>query len=240
MFKIPEDKKNTSDSWVIVNDCEVYLYYDEPILFSGTNKLGERIIGSYVDSDYEAKFSRHYYTIVTEAIFQSFLCGGISYLSLLTQAKSFFVVDTSFDDESPNVHSVDISIVPSQELPLPNSFYIFNAIPAEKDELETIAPNETYLFDSSSVLERSIILEPIDWKYSSIANCMENVTPFALTNQHPVGFKAFALSGPHLVYSSLDETTQVPVQMKSSKGVSMKTQAETSENYYSYAGCANG
>lgn len=122
MFHIDINRKIYSDFPVIVSNYKELLFDDEPILFSGTNKLGNCVIGSLVDEDYENNFHRYFHVIVDTSTYYSFINQKISYRDILNQAGSIYVIDKFYNDSIKDVFILNFNEIPVDYLPLENTF----------------------------------------------------------------------------------------------------------------------
>ena len=121
MFDINNNKKIDSDSHLIAENY-LDLHFDiEPILFTGTNIFGNRILGSSVDEDEEKQIQRFFHTQITSEQYIRFVNRRISYLELLEDAKTIFVVDKVFDNSDTTSYLINISDIPSDYLPSEDS-----------------------------------------------------------------------------------------------------------------------
>ena len=66
-------------------EVEQLLHFDEfPILYIGTNKYGNKIIGSHLEEDDESKTILTLHTLLTNKEFYQFMTGRISYLEIFS------------------------------------------------------------------------------------------------------------------------------------------------------------
>jgi hypothetical protein len=70
-----------ADAALIDRGYEDLLLYDFPVLFTGMNRLNERVVGSLVEN--VKSFESYLHSIVDEKLFIGFLRREISYLELL-------------------------------------------------------------------------------------------------------------------------------------------------------------
>lgn len=119
---IPIGKKIKSDFHLIKNNYKILHFDEEPILFSGTNEFGNRILASSVDEDYDAKKQRYFYSIISPKDYGEFLHKKISYLDVLRKMQSLYVVDESFDASERENSIIDFDDIPREYLPAADSF----------------------------------------------------------------------------------------------------------------------
>ncbi|MBF0345636.1 MAG: hypothetical protein HQL06_15590 [Nitrospirae bacterium] len=122
MFNIDKNRRFESDLALIENNYQTLLYDDEPILYTGTNKYGNRILGSSVEEDYESKIERYFHTIIDSKTYNDFLRKEISYLSIMQKGKSIFVIDKSFDSNTIQIYLINIDEIPVDYLPSVDSY----------------------------------------------------------------------------------------------------------------------
>mgnify|MGYP003645245703 CR=1 FL=1 len=106
-----------------IEDNYKVLHFDEfPILYIGTNKFGNKIIGSHLeeDDDNQQIFTLH--TILTNNEYYEFINGKKSYLNILKESNSICVVIKSFNFKIKNAYDVSFSDLPIEYLPLESSF----------------------------------------------------------------------------------------------------------------------
>lgn len=106
----------------IVDNYKV-LHFDEfPILYIGTNRLGNKIIGSHLDEDDKNKTILTLHTILSNKEFHQFMNGKISYLNILKKSNSICIVEKDFSFNIKNAFDIDFDSIPPDYLPLENSF----------------------------------------------------------------------------------------------------------------------
>ena len=111
-----------SDLIDIVGNYKV-LHFDEfPILFIGTNKFGNKIIGSHLEEDDDNKKIYTLHTILTNKEYFQFINEKKSYLNILRESDSICVVVKSFNFKINNAYDVSFADLPNEYLPLEESF----------------------------------------------------------------------------------------------------------------------
>ena len=108
MFNIDKNKKVDIDLPIIEDNFHVLHYDEEPILYTGTNKYGNRILGSSVEESDDSKLSRFFHVIVDSQTYFDFIKQKISYLTVLQNSRSFFVIDKAFDESHQDIYLLDI------------------------------------------------------------------------------------------------------------------------------------
>ena len=122
MFKINNQDKVASSLPVITENYRI-LHFDEfPILFSGTNKYGNKLIGSFSYENYDDDSFRYFVVIVSDKQYSDFFKKRISYLSLLNDCQEIFVVDKDINDKIISTYHMAMENIPKEYLPLENSF----------------------------------------------------------------------------------------------------------------------
>lgn len=128
MFDIHLNHKITSDLPVITDNYEI-LHYDEyPILFTGTNKYGNKLLGSFSYEDDENDIARYFVVILDNKQFSDFYNQKISYKSLISDSKEIFIVDKDINDKVINRFLVPLDSIPVDYLPSESSFIPDNKI----------------------------------------------------------------------------------------------------------------
>ena len=122
MFEINSQYKVDSSLPIIRENYQV-LHFDEfPILFSGTNKFANKLIGSLAYEDYENDSFRYFIIIVDDKQYSKFFNGGVSYLNLIKECEELFIVDKDINDNVLSSYHIPLTVLPSEYLPLQNSF----------------------------------------------------------------------------------------------------------------------
>ncbi|MBF0591334.1 MAG: hypothetical protein HQL02_04525 [Nitrospirae bacterium] len=122
MFDIDNSRRFDSDLPLIEHNYQTLLFDNEPILYTGTNKHGNRILGSSVDECYKKKVERYFHTIIDPKTYNDFLRRKITYLSIMQKAKDIFVIDQSFDGDTIQTYIINIDDIPKDYLPSEKSF----------------------------------------------------------------------------------------------------------------------
>lgn len=95
---------------------------DNDILYTGSNKYGNRILGSIVLEDDESNFLRYIHVILTDDEYYQFLNKKRTLLGILEDIESFFVVDFGYDGSEINHSLVTLNEIPQKFRPLSNSY----------------------------------------------------------------------------------------------------------------------
>lgn len=128
MFDISLNHKITSDLPVITDNYEI-LHYDEyPILFTGTNKYGNKLLGSFSYEDDENNLFRYFVIILDDKQFSDFYSQKKSYRDLILDSKEIFIVDKDINDKIVDRFLIPLDSIPADYLPLESSFIPENKI----------------------------------------------------------------------------------------------------------------
>ena len=123
MFDIKNKQIYTNGLYDIVeNFCSLINDGNNELLYSGTNKFGSKILGSILFEDDENLFLRYIHTLITDEIFYKFINKEISLKNIIINCNSIFIVDKSYNNEIINTALVPIEKIPTDFLPLENSF----------------------------------------------------------------------------------------------------------------------
>lgn len=123
MFEIKEHKTIVKDLQNI-EDNFFSMLKDGPvdILYTGTNKYGNRLLGSIVFEDDDNNYLRYFHCLVSDTDFNLFTKQKISLRDVLMQAGSFFVIDRKYNGDTIDVNLISYNEVPDDFLPLATSF----------------------------------------------------------------------------------------------------------------------
>ncbi|MDT3401501.1 hypothetical protein [Mucilaginibacter terrae] len=122
MFEISTHFQVNSLLPVITSNYNVLHFDEHPILFSGTNKYNNKIIGSLAYEDYDEDYFRYFIIIIDDKQYYNFFNRKISYLDLIKENQDLFVVDKDINGHILTTFYVTLDIVPADFLPLENSF----------------------------------------------------------------------------------------------------------------------
>jgi hypothetical protein len=120
MFDISSQYRISTTLPVIIDNYRL-LHFDEyPILFSGTNKYGNKLLCSL--SFEEDDLFRYFTIILDDKQYSDFINKRKSYLELIQMNQEVFVVDKDINNNEIATYQVPLDEVPSDYLPLVNSF----------------------------------------------------------------------------------------------------------------------
>ena len=111
-----------SDLIEIVENYSILHYDDFPILYIGTNKFGNKIIGSHLEEYDESQTILTLHTILSNKEFHQFINGKVSYLNILKNSNSISIVEKDYSFKTKKAYNIDFNSIPTDYLPLENSF----------------------------------------------------------------------------------------------------------------------
>lgn len=116
-------KQILKNDQVEITDNYSVLHFDEfPILYIGTNKFGNKIIGSHLEEDDETKTIFTLHTILTNKEYHQFMNRKISYLEILKQTSALSLVQKDFKFNIQKAFDFDFESIPTEYLPTSESF----------------------------------------------------------------------------------------------------------------------
>ncbi|HLY68262.1 MAG TPA: hypothetical protein VKR53_00955 [Puia sp.] len=107
---------------IVANSLSLLNDGSNDILYTGTNKFGNRLLGTIVLENRQEQYLRYFHILITEEVFLSFLNRKKTLRAILEESESFFVVDKNFNDEISDYNIVSINDIPEQFIPLQNSY----------------------------------------------------------------------------------------------------------------------
>jgi hypothetical protein len=122
MFSIPARKRIDTDLPIIVDNFRPFLMDESPVLFSGTNRFGNTILGSSVDEDYTKGIERYFHAIVEIEEYFCFLKRKVTYLDLLKRARPLFVIDKAVNDNRYTVYELSLDDIPAAFTPAEDTY----------------------------------------------------------------------------------------------------------------------
>ncbi len=118
MFEVNTYRQLDSSLPKIVANYKVYHYDEWPILFSGTNQFGNKIVGSFVEEDEDEDVFRYFLFLVSDEDFYNFITKKISYKDLLLGSDQVFIQDRNINDKVLKQYLIPVSEIPEDYLPL--------------------------------------------------------------------------------------------------------------------------
>lgn len=122
MFRIAPSKRIRTDAPLIVHNYLELLVNEMPILFAGTNRFGNTVIGSSVDEDYRKGIERFFHIVVGTSDYFVFLRREITYRSLLERAAPIYVLDRIAGQDEPEIYQIEFDTIPAEYRPHEESF----------------------------------------------------------------------------------------------------------------------
>jgi hypothetical protein len=123
MFEVPNQYKTMPSEWINISDNFHVFHFDEfPILYAGTNYLGNKIIGSLAHEDDENDLFRYFHFIVSNKQYNDFVKRKISYRNLIFSIGELFIIDKYISGSIANVYHAPVDALPLDYLPLENVF----------------------------------------------------------------------------------------------------------------------
>jgi hypothetical protein len=124
MFAIEKQRRLPADFDIpVITEGYEVLHFDErPILFTGFNTGGSRLLCSFVEESTRPSADRFFYTIVSSSEYSDFVLGRLTYREILLANKHLFVVDEYYDG-SRRAYLVDVARIPTELLPSEDSYF---------------------------------------------------------------------------------------------------------------------
>ncbi|MFZ6008064.1 MAG: hypothetical protein ACOYU2_10490 [Nitrospirota bacterium] len=139
-----------------------------PILFSGTNRYHNLVLGSLVYENDDEGYYRFFHVIADDSTYYDFLHQKISYRQVLKDANSFYVVDKDYENKVRNIYHFEFDEIPQEYVPLEDSFcpepeykyslFFILGLKGKLADMKRAIPSEISLIQTkfSSLLESSI------------------------------------------------------------------------------------
>lgn len=94
------------------------LYFDEiPMLYTGTNEYGDRVVGSLMCEDEDRDIFRYIHLIIRNKEYVDFINKKITYRQLIENQKHVFLIDKDFLGKIENTYYAPIENIPTEFLP---------------------------------------------------------------------------------------------------------------------------
>lgn len=125
MFEFNKELAVGKSAAKIVAGREDLIYDDYPVLFTGLNVFGGRIVGSYIAHDSESDDEIVYYlqVIVSHNAFQSFIDRLLNYRDLIEVSEEVYINAVNYDTGTESFYTIPIEAFPAEYLPTRKSFY---------------------------------------------------------------------------------------------------------------------
>ncbi len=111
-----------TDIPIITDNYQVLHFDDEPILFTGTNAYGNRIIGSLVEDYDDAAISLFFHVVVDSRTYNDFRKYRISYLEVLKKSSPIYIIESSYDGRKTKIYYATLDEIPLDNRPTEESF----------------------------------------------------------------------------------------------------------------------
>lgn len=99
------------------------LHFDcDPILFSGTNKYGARVLGSLVCEDPSIGKKRFLHAVVTSNEYSDFVRQRITYRAILERSKDIYIIERKLDHTLVATYLASTEDIPQSMLPTEESY----------------------------------------------------------------------------------------------------------------------
>jgi hypothetical protein len=121
MFKINKHKPIVSDLAIITQNYLELVADENPILYTGTNQYGNRILGVIVEESEEDFSVRYFHIILNDDSYYAFINREISLRKIVESANIIFVLDYKGDELIDN-NLVALDEIPVDYLPLEDSY----------------------------------------------------------------------------------------------------------------------
>jgi hypothetical protein len=107
----------------VIHDGYLVLHFDqEPILFTGFNNLGNRVLASSVEVNLKKRYELFFHSLIEESSYANFIHRRITYKDILSQkAQVIFLIKKYFSGES-ETFLINHSDIPREYVPLDSSF----------------------------------------------------------------------------------------------------------------------
>lgn len=121
MFKINKHKPIVSDLPIITQNRLDLLSDENPILYTGTNQYGNRILGIIVEESEEDYTVRYFHIIINDDTYYAFINHEITLRKIIETAGIIFIMDYNGGKLIDN-NLVTLEDIPKDYLPLEDSF----------------------------------------------------------------------------------------------------------------------
>lgn len=123
MIEISKTKYQALDVYTkITHEIKVLHFDEEPILFTGYNRLENILLCSVIDDNCGTKIKQFLEVIIDKNTLNDFLTKKITYLNILEKSCKIFVVNKSFDNKIYKSYYINFEDIPKEYLPSKDSF----------------------------------------------------------------------------------------------------------------------
>ena len=121
MFNIDKHKPLVSDLPIITQNYLELAADENPILYTGTNEYGNRILGVIVEESEEDFTVRYFHIIINDDTYYAFINKKLSLRKIIEQSKIIFVLDFNGGQLIDN-NLISLEEIPNDYLPLEDSY----------------------------------------------------------------------------------------------------------------------
>lgn len=122
MFDINDTYRSESFSPIINGNFNI-LHFDElPIVYTGTNLFGSRVLCSFCQENEDSDLFRYFAVVITSYQYDAFVNSEISLLSIFKENKELYVLDYDINNNLIDQFCVPLSFVKDMYLPTKDSF----------------------------------------------------------------------------------------------------------------------
>lgn len=121
MFEIKSHRSINTDLPIITGNYLELLADENPILYTGTNKYGNRILGIIVEESDENFSIRYFHVIIEDKAYYRFTNKLITLRELIEKTNNIFVLDYK-TEQIQETYLVPIDEIPGEYLPLSDSY----------------------------------------------------------------------------------------------------------------------
>ena len=122
MFSLSSEKNINTDYPLIVGGNQVLHFDEAPVLFSGVNRLGTRVIGSLIQNDYSNNKDYFFHVIVDDGAYAAFINQKLTYRDVLASARPVFIVEKNLESDEVAIYHYSLTDIPVEWLPTTLSY----------------------------------------------------------------------------------------------------------------------
>ena len=122
MHNLNQHKSLVNDLPVITHNFTELIGDDNPILYTGSNAYGNRILGSIIEEDDEEFVLRYFHLIISDQDYNDFIVRKKTLLKLLQDKRVTYIIDRFYNGKIKDINLISFEEIPSDYLPLENSY----------------------------------------------------------------------------------------------------------------------
>ncbi len=123
MFKLNKENLVEYDSrFIIETDYEDLVYYDHPILFTGKNVHGVRIVECTIDESIEEGWETHFCLIVDDTFYDDLIKDKITLRKLIEGYNIIYIKKCFWEAELFEIYATPFDDIPDEYLPTKDSY----------------------------------------------------------------------------------------------------------------------